>query len=460
MKRKALLLGVSLVLLLVASGVAFAANPYLHYFDCKNCHFANATMAQMSADHICLKCHAGAGPVTAPNDKLIAPLASALDPTGAADGKPGMINWRAPSVFSTGDASNKFGHNPAPGKQTSHNWAASNLQPEAGAGEPNRTTYTGFYSRYGASVGKVTCTRCHNPHGEAVIDADNNYNPATKAGIDNPLGNPKLLIADSQNANKPMDPEKLCRACHSTYATQGEGSHGLLGHPVTTDTYSNVISGQASKYNATLQVPAAPYDKSYPVLVGGKVTCLTCHNVHFTDSDSTTTDAVGASLNNGDGNLLRGDGAQFVNDPVNPARSTAFCNSCHNYTAGLHGKTSNAIGCMGCHGGHNYNAGAGTWYMLNDATGAYSGGATPPADKVAAWVGAGGVVDGFCENCHGDVLTWTTGNGSGRDHLSATEDCTTCHLSHGEGAFSNPVGCNQCHGYPPEDATGGDPDGP
>jgi predicted CxxxxCH...CXXCH cytochrome family protein len=420
--------------MLVVVGTAFAANPYLHYFDCKNCHFPNATMAQMSADHICLKCHAGAS-VTAPNDKLVPPLATAMDPNQANDSRPGMINWKARSVFSTGDASNKFGHNPAPGKQTSHNWAASNTQPVAGASEPNRTTYAGFYSRYGASTGKVTCTRCHNPHGEAVIDANLD-------GIaENPLANPKLFIADSQNANKPIDPEKMCRACHSTYASQDAGNHGLVGHPVTSATYSTVITGQESKYKTEAEVNAAP-GNSKPTLVGGKVTCLSCHNLHYVDSDSTTADGLGATLNNGDGNLLKGDGAQFVNDPV---RSTTFCNTCHEYATGFHGTGASAIGCMGCHGGHNNTSATPSYYMLN---GGYTTLPTTSAEKSALWAGTqAGVQDGFCESCHGNIEDAPFN--AVRVHIPG-EDCTTCHLSHGDGAFSQPIGCDGCHGSPPQ----------
>lgn len=426
MKRKALLLGISLALMLVVTGMAFAANPYLHYFDCDNCHFPGATITSMSADHICLKCHDGTPPATAPNDKLVAPLAAAL---GAG---PGKIDWQSGAGFSAGDASNKFGHNPAAAKQTSHNWAASNIQPAAGAGEPTRTTYAGFYSRYGASVGKLTCTRCHNPHGEADLGT-------------NPKANPKLLIGDSQLANVPIDPEKMCRACHSTYASMAPGNHGLVGHPVNStagaDNYASVIASQPSKYKATLAVPSAPYNQSYPTLVGGKVTCLSCHNLHYVDSDSTTADGLGATLNNGDGNLLKGDGTQFVNDAT---RSTTFCNSCHQYDTGFHGTGASAIGCMGCHGGHNNTSATPSYYMLNSG---YTTLPTTSLEKSNLWGGTQvGVQDGFCEPCHGNLEDAPFN--AVRVHVQG-EDCTTCHLSHGDGAFSQPIGCDGCHGSPP-----------
>lgn len=421
MKRSSILFGLCLAILLAVPASVFAALPGVHFFDCKLCHLSGYTATQMSGQHICLQCH----------DNMSSDTALSPNP-------PVTIDGHTEGRFSPGDASAAFGNNAAPNKQTSHNWAAPDTQPSAGAQAP-ATSYQGFYSRYRASHGKVTCSRCHNPHGEAT-----SVPPAV-------TNNPKLLIRDSANGNLPMDPETMCRACHVAYAAQDAGNHGLVGHPVTSGTYASVIASQPTKYKTEAQVNAAA-GASKAELIGGKVTCLSCHNIHFADSDSTTADGMAnrTGLNAGDGKLLKGDGAQFVNDPV---RSQSFCNTCHTYATGFHGTGPSAVGCLGCHGGHNNTNGQPTYYMLNSA---YTTRPTNAAERAALWGGTvPGVQDGFCEGCHGNIEA--NFGGSLQDHTGGFTDCEVCHLTHTQGSFSQPIGCDTCHGFPPRTATGGGP---
>jgi predicted CxxxxCH...CXXCH cytochrome family protein len=184
---------------------------------------------------------------------------------------------------------------------------------------------------------------------------------------------------------------------------------------------------------------------------------VTCHGLHYTDSDTTSTDGPSQSLNQGDGLLLRGNGSQFTatvsgDESANGTypTGTSICTECHNYDSATHSGDHGAVGCLACHGGHVYNGGVPNIYMLNDPSGSY---AIDPAniaslDKSVAWAGdTPGVIDGFCENCHGNVESdWDTV----RNHsANIGEDCTTCHQNHSAGAFSEPLGCDGCHGSPP-----------
>jgi len=432
MLRQRILGLIGLAIFLIFGSAASAANPYLHYFDCKNCHFPNATMAQMSENHICLKCHSGAV-ATSPNDKLIAAPAYA------------RIDSASNGVFSTGDASASFGHNPSPVQQTSHNWSALNTQPAAGAREPNQSLYTGFYSRYGASLGKVTCSRCHNPHGEAALDADEDNLP------DNNLANPKLLVADASNGNKPMEPEKMCRACHEVWANTND--HGWLTHPLIAD-YA-AVAGTKPGYKPAQSivdaaVQAATDGRSAVNLISYQgatgVGCLSCHAVHYADSDAGTADGVGHSLNNGDGRLLRADGA-------GRADTSALCQSCHIYQ--LHGDQSGErVGCLVCHSGHSYDPSLPNYFILRKTatTQTYgtkssldysSPGVLNEATKYLYWNDlTSSTANGYCEKCHGDAQVIPDGGGG---YHTTTAVCTNCH-SHGrsgEGSFL--ADCIGCH---------------
>ncbi len=411
----------TLSLLLFAPSLLMAAGPGVHFFDCKECHLDGYAINELGAGNICTRCHGN------PTKSTV------LNP-----GSPqGVLSSTPNAGFSSGDASNHYGNNPAPVAQTSHNWSASSTNPEAGAVEP---TVGGFRSRYGATRGKVACSRCHNPHGEYAT-------------------NPKLLTLSSDYVT-PMTPNDMCLACHRDFAgaMSAPGNHGLLTHPLIND-YPTFQADNSDRYKAVTATynAATPYATGVQ-LVDGAITCVTCHGLHATDSNAATDDGFASSnLGSGDGLLLRGNGIQFTatvsgDESANGTfpTGTSICTECHNYESATHSGDHGAVGCLACHGGHEYNGGVPNIYMLNDPTGSY---AIDPAniaslDKSAAWAGnTPGVIDGFCENCHGNVESdWD----AVRNHsANIGEDCTTCHQNHSAGAFSEPLGCDGCHGSPP-----------
>ncbi|GEM_PF-4402359 len=411
MRSKGSLVLLSLALLLVLPHLAIGAGPGVHFFDCKECHLTGTSANTLGNDNVCTQCH---------NQS---PVPIALNP-GAPQGTPTAI----PSIgFVTGDASNQYGNNLAPGAETSHNWAATSTNPAAGAAEPNRTLHPSFYSRYGTTTGKVACSRCHNPHGEYAT-------------------NPTLMQTKADRVT-PMTPDEMCLACHKTFGDSVPANHGLLSHPLVTD-YATFQSNNSADYKLVTDDSATAPD-SYAngiQLVNGNVSCLSCHNLHFTDSNSSTADGPGAATN-GDGLMLRGDGPQFVNDP---AKATTFCTTCHNSdpVTSMHGSATVDMGCMGCHGGHNYNNNNPSYFMLNENYTELPTEFGGTAKREDLWGGTQvGVVDGFCESCHGDMADPPFN--ATRVHTQG-ENCSTCHRSHAEGAFSKPVGCDGCHGSPPQ----------
>lgn len=378
----------------------------VHSFDCNYCHGADMDLSSV-ADMICLKCHKTGGGSTA-----------SAPPAGwPADGYPrdGVTD----RGFTGDAASDAMGYNNSATLQTSHNWATpTNYVPAAGAEAPQGA---GFQTNYGATGSRIACSTCHLPHEDT--------------------NNPQLLALGAGNANA------MCIDCHRSW-NQGPGNNGVLTHPMVAD--YTPYSVQAGFKPEPLVNPANATVK----LVNGGISCTTCHGVHWVDSDSTTVDGYDQVVNPGDGKLLLADGEQITVNIAGPSTPNgayptggSVCTVCHDYASAFHGNSNN-VGCLACHGGHNYNDNNPPVYMLNDTTGSYS---SVPADSTAkstAWVGSSnGVVDGFCETCHGDITTWD----STRTHSTTPpyEDCTQCHGAHSDGSFSEATGCDGCHGSPP-----------
>ena len=196
MRVKSYLVLMSLALMLMVPQLVFAGNP-VHNFDCKNCHLSGLTIDELGGANVCLTCH---GATPASTDMNLRPPAT------------------SDAGFVSGDASDQYDHNPVPVDETSHNWAATSTNPAAGAAEPIRGDFPGFYGRYGTTAGQVACSRCHNPHGE--LDT-----------------NPKLLPLTADNVT-PMKINDMCLACHKTFGDSMSASHGLLSHPIV-DTYDD-----------------------------------------------------------------------------------------------------------------------------------------------------------------------------------------------------------------------------
>ncbi|MBW2475876.1 MAG: CxxxxCH/CxxCH domain-containing protein, partial [Deltaproteobacteria bacterium] len=389
----------ALALFLAIPSLLMAAGPGVHFFDCKNCHLAGLTIQEIGGQNVCLSCHE----TTQPDVTL-------------SDNPPPGLDGHTDSRFSFGDASNLYGNNPYNSAELSHNWAAptDNLA-AAGATPPNMTNYKFFYSRYGTSHGKVTCTRCHNPHGELAT-------------------NPSLLIMQN-DAVTPMEPDTMCKACHTSFAAQGPGNKGFLSHPIGVN-YSSVASGNPD-YNA---VPNNGTAGDLTLLPDGTISCTTCHGVHATDSDANTADGfTSGELGMGDGLMLKHTGP--MGEDV--ATGDSICKACHTHSGHSMGTANGDLGCMVCHGGHEYDATAPNYYMLKKQV------TLPYVPKLA---GPGTVtldytVDpdtishynngALCLDCHDLPGTH-----------NAADPCADCH-AHGGAGNSFGAGCGSCHGYAP-----------
>ena len=491
MKRYGILVGLWLVVAMGMTAAVQAATYNQHYFNCKNCHKANFSPSAMAEKNICLQCHA--------EGKGSAGLS--LNPPPELDGLTNRLR-------AVGDASNHFLRNPTPGKQISHIWGVTNNVVDGTATlvqEPARTDYAGFYSRYNASTGKVTCSRCHNPHGEAEVDQIINATglPGSDGIWDSADANRLLLQRDSQSptGTSPLTAEKLCRACHVPFNIPNT-NHATISHPILAD-YANFQSGHTTTYKTPAEIAAIAANSKVKLVEVEKsgtlgVGCTSCHGIHDVDSDSTTQDGAANRSQlatnwpgaQSDGHLLRSDGPTRKSSPDirdKSAGSTAqlrsnLCQSCHKYQ--LHAKTgsTNAIGCLDCHGGHSYNGGNASAYVLKNQTpdavpirlNRASAGTAQVTFNQFTTIGSDrtrwsdntlGTANGFCEKCHGDVEALT---GASTKHAVGTLDlCKSCHL-HGDATYSfandaNAATCGQCHGFPPylsvRGDVGNDPDG-
>lgn len=410
--------------LIVLAGVLFwCFNPEVahavkaHTFGCNDCHKAAASASPRAMGNLCVNCHTGTGPT---------------------------------AKFTTGDASNAMGHNPGPGTgsggETSHFWGGnSTLQAAAGSSNPSSTFYT---SRYSISKNRITCTICHDPHGEATT---------------------KLVRAAIAG-------DLICQQCHGSWFVANPNA--TLTHPIVAD-YAAIAAANPSKFNATVTNVGGGDVR----LVNGGVSCTSCHGTHYADSSSATTDGTtnynNATLAKGDGSILRSDGPLRTG----AARDTAvtgtaqlrsnLCQACHTYK--MHGKGGNnqLIGCLDCHGGHGYNGGVANAFVLaSQSPDAVPVRANRAANGTASvdfpsfpdggstrtkWSDDNaGTANGFCESCHGDVQDVGAGGLGNIDlqhQAGQTTECDNCHL-HGDPGFSfandaNAATCGACHGFPP-----------
>jgi predicted CxxxxCH...CXXCH cytochrome family protein len=393
-----MLLGLLVACWLVLPGSA-QATP-VHHFDCKDCHTNSVDLMSVGSGNLCLQCH-----LPNPPQKTFfsGPIRSAK------------------GVFSSNDASNALNSATAvgltPTEQTSHFWTAKKDNiPAAGALPPSKSLYT---SRYGFSTGKVTCTRCHDPH--LPIETD-----------------PKLLRMTAAG-------DLICFDCHRPWKLSN--NRGRETHPIVAD-YAAAVAANPTKY-----LPVVANVGSGAVqLVGGGVSCASCHGVHFSDSHSGTPDGRDnrAGLQPGDGKLLRTDGPKRTGaDAAATAQLRSnLCQACHTYKT--HGE-NNPIGCLDCHSGHVYNNGDPNFFVLRSAIGSVyvpKNAAVGPVSNIqfksasAEWMNAGGT--GYCQNCH----TLTPPHNGLSSGTSAADSCGECH-AHGHASRSFTASCADCHGTPP-----------
>lgn len=367
----------------------------VHDFDCTFCHLEYSPEEQpFMTFNVCLTCHKPGNEGTT------------YQRSDGSDSNP------ITATFVAGDGSNALGSNDSPGAQTSHFFAGeSDTAPAAGATPP-----TNFRFNLGWANGQITCSRCHNPHGDT--------------------NNPKLLKLGAGTA------DEMCLDCHSSW--NQSNNHGRLTHPVGMD-YVAVANANPDKYLANINNKTSADIQ----LVDGQVSCTSCHGVHFTDSDAATLDAAANQngLSVSQGKLLRGDGPERDD-------GSSLCQSCHTYQ--VHG-SDEVVDCLICHSGHVYGAASPNYFVLREAatTDTYnsvtaldysSQQVLDAAQKSSFWNDqTDGTATGYCEKCHGDAKT--IGLGAGQYHVT-TAVCTDCH-AHGQeqGAFA--AACNSCHGFPP-----------
>jgi len=330
----------------------------------------------------------------------------------------------------SGDASNAMGTLTAqgvtPGDQTSHNWAASDTNPAAGASAPSDPKFYGTSNYSGATV---SCARCHDPHGAQTADARN-------------AANPKLLKLGQGSA------DAMCIDCHKAWDTTN--ANAFLTHPLVKD-YPTFQSSHTDKFK-----PFTP-NGSMALENGLNIVCSTCHGTHYSDSNATTPDGAGQAISAGDGYMLKGSGRLV--DP------SGICNSCHIYKN--HGASpTSQVGCLDCHSGHSYNSGTPNFFVLRNNVSLTTWPVNPAANPGTnllytsadyPWRNAG---NGYCEGCH----TLPTGDHNGAASTGGAADCSICHKHYdatkpNDPAFAPAGGCNTCHGYPPVQTTAGGPNG-
>jgi len=144
---------------------------------------------------------------------------------------------------------------------TSHAWDVPAVNAASGASAPASAALLDHLR----ADNKITCATCHDPHSNTIP--------------------PFLRLDNSADA--------LCLDCHSTRNMSSVRTYtgSDLSHPVgqnlpSTSTYHNPpldVNGnpQPSDGNTT---------NDYALLGGTKVSCTSCHGVHYTDSNSGTVD--------------------------------------------------------------------------------------------------------------------------------------------------------------------------
>ena len=362
---------------------------------CTTCHTAHMTLGSTGYNNVCLSCHRTGDP---------------------AAGK---------RSFALGDAANPFGTYSTESKnfnknyQTSHRWDGSDTNAAAGAQPPVQAQMTTGNLR-GRTAESLACVRCHNQH-------DN----SRKDGF--------LRVANDQ--------DQLCLDCHRSRNTT---DHTKGTHPVGVA----YPTGNPASFNAAPVNTNPSNPTSAMKLLNGKVSCSTCHSVHFADSRSGTVDGSAnfANLSSGDGNLLRTE-LRGATIGAGLPDSTNLCTSCH---AGKknHNMKGQDVQCADCHGAH-------VEYDSNDPTGSKGINIKLIRRSVSAGATGSGQIfyrytasqreykntenTGVCQGCHAVPA------GPSEHSSNDPKVCATCHYhNNSSGSFSG--SCNSCHGYPP--ATG------
>lgn len=414
-----ILLSIAMLLVIPLSALAIVApHTNVTQVGCSSCHNATVT-ASTSFNNMCVTCH-----------------------------KPGSANVNITSVFYQSDAANIYnrfngysgGVAPAKLTFTSHNWAGSEVAPQAGASRPTNPKMNP------ATLGtNLSCARCHNVH--IARSSSTNSAPFLRSVNDN---------------------DEMCRDCHRTRDTS---SHLLGSHPVNFR-YTSATSKAVTSPDDYFVPPrsANPGNPSASMkLVNGKIQCTSCHATHYADSNSGTVDSRGtwANLSTSRGMLLRTD----TFGKTAEATSVNICSNCHNrpnHQVYAGSKTAtNPIQCVDCHSGHveylkpedvalgGDNAKPNV-YMLRRYVN-YSAGVKLDSYRRKAFLTSTSSTAALANNPAGTAICQAChalpANVSEHLTKSAKNDCVTCHG--GIHATNPPIGCKDCHGSPPEHTVAG-----
>ena len=403
---------VALVLLMSTAALAVIAP---HNFNCTECHVVHRSLGVKDTNNVCISCHYQGSVLTVHQFK----------PTDLAN----PFGTTAMGIYTSGT-----------GKHSSHNWAAPDQIPAAGATPP-----TNSYMNTPTSIlGTVSCARCHEVH-----------SLTTDFTGTNPIRSQPLLRMRN-------DTDQMCLDCHKS-RNKPDALQGT--HPVNFG-YNDANRGPALQpnnyYSTPITNPTNPTANMKLIGSNGLVLCSTCHAPHFVDSNARTFDsnssAILGRLSSSRGLLLRTDLKGKAVTDLN------ICVNCHksNDTPGIttaavknhNGSSKNQnVQCADCHGGHvDYDPadptgslGKNVWLInryMNISTpyGAvrnkrvlfqYTSSTQKNYNKDAY---------GVCLGCH-SPLPSTIAQHSSTD---ATV-CNTCH-KHSAGFSAN---CTQCHGFPP-----------
>lgn len=144
----------------------------------------------------------------------------------------------------------------------SHAWDVAAINAERGAELPQ----TAALFDHLTADSSVTCATCHDPHANSV--------------------SPFLRLDNSADA--------LCLDCHRSRNISSVRTYtdSVLSHPVGV----NLPSADTTYHNPPLDVDGNPQPSDgnttndLVLLSGTTVSCTTCHGIHYTDSNSGTTD--------------------------------------------------------------------------------------------------------------------------------------------------------------------------
>jgi len=328
------------------------------------------------------------------------------------------------------------------GNSSSSALAVSITQPHTGCNQCHNTVHNTFGWTLTGTIGNSNlCMSCHNPSGAAqnkpfynamkavpgvsgnshnwdvpAVNAQYETSLPTNTEILNRLPSGNIVCSTCHNQHNPYSAgylripntnDDLCKQCHSArvkglYASNpnNKGSHPV---DITYDVNNPSLNSS----------PSLP-------LVNGKVSCSTCHDVHYSASN--------------DGNLKR------------IADENTLCQNCHvsNVSTTMNHQ---GMSCTTCHYAHS--TGSNNIMLVRDVIATPNSGPKAVAftsNLTASDFATGsGQFSGVCEACHTltDHYSNTSGGTSDARHNPSPQPCISCH-THKNGFYPQ-TNCLDCH---------------